>query len=332
MDEIVFGVEFMLEDLDEFQLSELASECLPDCPEIFSANFPGLPDDWDQRPGCSERISADRDGRFDAEFLKDISPEALNEIYTELFPEDDVTNEMPEQPPGEYAPNLPDDMFMEFFGSHGTTVGEQTNREVIREKPPEKSTDSGKKKSTTWTFISNFLFYFAIVSILFVAMGQFANSGEAKSAPKGILGYYYFTVLTSSMQPEIPKGSLIVTQSVTDARDIHAGDNIAYQNPNDPTVTHKVVEVYENYKNSGETAFLTQGVDNPEPDIKVVPASCVIGVVKLVVPELGWTLSYISQNLPKVFVLFGLIILASIALQLFFSERKKEKIQLSVAG
>src|SRR5438445_3420337 len=58
--------------------------------------------------------------------------------------------------------------------------------------------------------------------------------------------YRLATVLSGSMAPGMPTGSVAVLAPV-DPAGLHLGDVIAYQapTPGDPTVTHRVVEILE---------------------------------------------------------------------------------------
>ncbi|MFQ9797865.1 MAG: signal peptidase I [Clostridia bacterium] len=80
-------------------------------------------------------------------------------------------------------------------------------------------------------------------------------------APKSLAGYSGMIVLTESMQSEIPKGSLVIAQQV-DPETLQIGDDITYMANQTTSVTHRIVGIIENYENTGQRAFQTQGIMN----------------------------------------------------------------------
>ncbi|MDR3209927.1 MAG: signal peptidase I [Oscillospiraceae bacterium] len=163
------------------------------------------------------------------------------------------------------------------------------------------------------------LFYLALALVLLVAFTRASVSG----APRVILGYSYFTVLSSSMQSEIPRGSLIFVKQTPDS-EIKVGDTVSYQRDAHTNVTHKVVEIFENYNNSGARGFRTQGVNNPAPDPDIVYAANVVGVVVLHIPMAGAALAYLGEHIYVVFILFGLLLLLSFSLGKLFALARGE--------
>jgi len=163
---------------------------------------------------------------------------------------------------------------------------------------------------------------FYVTLVIAVAAAFFYSTNHSKV--KFFFGYSYFTVLTTSMQSEIPKGSLIITKHV-DSSIINIGDDITYLRSDGSTVTHRVVEIYNNYENSGARGFQTKGIDNPEADENIVYAANVVGVVIFSVANLGSVLSYIANNLWFVFVMFGILLILSFSLKVFFGVKKLKK-------
>jgi signal peptidase len=94
------------------------------------------------------------------------------------------------------------------------------------------------------------------------------------------------TVLTGSMAPSYPPGTLVVVRPGP-ADNITFGDAITYQlRSGEPTVvTHRVVGV--GYDGKGERVFTTQGDANESPDREPVRAVQVRGEVWYAVPWIG---------------------------------------------
>jgi signal peptidase len=100
-----------------------------------------------------------------------------------------------------------------------------------------------------------------------------------------VIGGASLTVLTGSMEPTIPAGSIVLVQPV-DAEAVRAGDVITFQARPDTTalVTHRVVGVnFEDERRS----FTTKGDANEGNDTRPVPESAVRGRVVFDVPYLG---------------------------------------------
>jgi signal peptidase len=184
--------------------------------------------------------------------------------------------------------------------------------------PIANSQPSKKKKRGTVAIISDILFYLAIL----VVLATTALAGQGDGTPKMILGYADFTVLTSSMEGEIPKGSFILVHR-TDSQSLQVGDNITFMRDASTSVTHKIIDIYEDYQDSGDRGFQTKGVHNTNPDKDIVYADKIIGKVVLVIPFVGALLLYLRSNLHLVFIIFGVFILLSFCLRWLFAKTKK---------
>lgn len=101
-------------------------------------------------------------------------------------------------------------------------------------------------------------------------------------------------ILTSSMEPALPPGTLIIVKP-TPAEDVHIGDVVTYQfRSGDPAVvTHRVIEIKDS--SAGGRTFVTQGDNNANPDTAMVPEQ-LRGVVWYSIPYLGWASTFIHSN------------------------------------
>ena len=183
----------------------------------------------------------------------------------------------------------------------------------VEETPPSKSL--GRR------VVSNILFYLALVAIVLGAF-VYSNDGGNPKNPKSILGYSYFTVLSGSMQKEIPIGSLVITKQV-DPTTLNVGDTITFFRDG-TIVTHKIVDVSDD---AGGRAFTTQGVNNLNPDTEPVPAGNVIGKVVFHVANVGNYMTILRNNLLYIFLIFALAVVLSISLRVFLRIRREEKSQ-----
>lgn len=102
-----------------------------------------------------------------------------------------------------------------------------------------------------------------------------------------VSGAVPLTVLTSSMEPHLPPGTLVVVRPAA-TEDIRVGSIVTYQieSGKPAVVTHRVVEVLSS--TDGTTRFVTQGDNNPQPDPQPVVPEQIKGTVWYSVPLLGY--------------------------------------------
>jgi signal peptidase len=101
------------------------------------------------------------------------------------------------------------------------------------------------------------------------------------------------TVLTRSMEPTYPPGTLVIVAPIK-AQDIRLGDAITYQieSGKPDVVTHRVIAVSS--KSDGSVTFVTQGDNNGAPDANPVVADQVRGKVWYSLPWIGWVNTTVS--------------------------------------
>lgn len=93
------------------------------------------------------------------------------------------------------------------------------------------------------------------------------------------------TVLTGSMTPKIPVGSLVLVRP-TDPRTLEVGDVATYQveEGKEVFITHRILKVHDG---PNGLSFTFKGDANPGPDLDRVPSGAVRGEVWFHVPHLG---------------------------------------------
>ena len=135
-----------------------------------------------------------------------------------------------------------------------------------------------------------------------------------------ILGYTEVAVLTGSMQPTIPVGSLIYVKEVEPST-LQVGDVVTYQLEGDTMVTHRVVEV-----NPDEGYLVAQGDANEDPDGQIT-FDRIVGKMDFHLPYLG----YISMNIRTktgIFAICGTliaIILLTFIPEIFSNDEEEEE-------
>ena len=129
-------------------------------------------------------------------------------------------------------------------------------------------------------------------------------------------GYMSFAVLSGSMEPELPVGSMVFVRQV-EPTDIAVGDNATFYRSDGAVVTHQVYEI-----NPATQVICTQGIANKNADGSIVhdaeqtPFSRVIGTVSLCIPYLGFVNAYCTTmaGLLVVVAVLALLVAASIVL------------------
>jgi signal peptidase len=104
-----------------------------------------------------------------------------------------------------------------------------------------------------------------------------------------------YTILTSSMEPKYPAGTLVVVKP-TPVEKIGVGTVITYQlaSGRKAVVTHRVVSV--GHGATGEPSFVTQGDANDGVDLEPVKQVQIKGALWYAVPKLGWMSNAIGQD------------------------------------
>ena len=168
-----------------------------------------------------------------------------------------------------------------------------------------------KRKSRKASFVL-FLSVLLLAALVFVCIPL--------TVPK-LFGYHIYTVVSGSMEPAIPTGSLVYIKE-TKPENIRQDDVIAFYGAKDSSgiITHRVVE---NRVLMGE--FVTKGDANQTEDMNPVPYENLIGKVERSFPKLGTAAQFLTGKEGK--FLAGGVILAALALQGLASwlEKRQEK-------
>lgn len=178
----------------------------------------------------------------------------------------------------------------------------QPNLSPQKPVPPTKN-KGAKKKISPSSIIVDLLFLAAFVAAAIFFFDPNPN--------KYIFGWRVYFVQTASMTPDLPVGSLIFIHQI-DPEDIQVGDDITVSTDDEghEIITHRVIEIRENYSDSGERGFVTQGIAQSYADEDIRLAGQVIGKVRFCLPWLGYMLGFIQSHLIEFLIsTVGLIIL-----------------------
>lgn len=134
-----------------------------------------------------------------------------------------------------------------------------------------------------------------------------------------VFGYHIYSVVSGSMEPAIPIGSLLYIEKAQ-PEDMKEKDIIAFYGGQDAMaiITHRVVE---NRVLMGE--FITKGDANAAEDMDPVPYEDFIGKVRLSIPAVGGAAQAFTSTPGKIGA--ASLILLAVVLQVLGSMLEREK-------
>lgn len=112
-----------------------------------------------------------------------------------------------------------------------------------------------------------------------------------------IWGYEAYNVVSGSMEPEIPVGSILYVKPMEPEK-VKESDVIAFRS-GDSVVSHRVVR---NKLVEGE--LVTKGDANAGEDLNTVPYKALIGRVEYHLPVLGRVMFLYTSSIGKMYVFF----------------------------
>ncbi|MDR2903938.1 MAG: signal peptidase I [Clostridiales bacterium] len=190
--------------------------------------------------------------------------------------------------------------------------------EVVKEDEKEKEEESAaqEKKPLAIRILSTAVTVLIIGILLITAyMAVFNRDGNGASVGP----YRLLTVLTGSMEPTIPVGSLIVTREIGEET-IEVDDIITYRPVDDSAVlvTHRVVAVRPE-----DGLFTTKGDANNQPDRNPVERDAIVGKTVFTIPMLGIMLNFLRT--PPGMIAMVVVFVLYVAFDLLFSRLAKRQ-------
>ena len=132
-----------------------------------------------------------------------------------------------------------------------------------------------------------------------------------------LFGFQVYGVLSGSMEPALPVGSLIYVKAV-DAAALKPRDIITFRLTGTTIATHRIIEIIDNGGSPYSRQFRTQGDANDAPDANTVAPGNIIGRVQFCIPYLGKLAAFI-QSTPGTIVtllfsgaLIGLVVITEL--------------------
>lgn len=110
----------------------------------------------------------------------------------------------------------------------------------------------------------------------------------------GVFSIYPSVIATGSMEPMIYPGDVILVQKINEENIqlLKEGDVIQFQR-GDILISHRIIELVNE---NGQTSYRTKGDNNSSEDSDLVTTENVRGIIKQVIPKIGWPTLILKQD------------------------------------
>ncbi len=115
-------------------------------------------------------------------------------------------------------------------------------------------------------------------------------------------GIRFYIVMTGSMSPTIPVGSICVVNHNTPYSDINAGDIISFSIGENMQVTHRAIRIEPD-------GIVTQGDANNTEDATMVTEENYLGKTVFHIPYVGYVLLFLKSRIGRVIVCVIILLL-----------------------
>ncbi len=159
---------------------------------------------------------------------------------------------------------------------------------------------------------------------MFIRIISWSLSGVFIAAAAAFLlmrmfGYVPYTVVSGSMEPVYPVGSLVFVKNIPH-ESVKVGDSISFVlDKNLNVATHRVVKISDN-----KQYFYTKGDANDTVDAAPVYYKNILGRTEFSIPYLGYASIWLSSSVGKACAIILLVVLLalSVAERVFFGKEK----------
>lgn len=134
----------------------------------------------------------------------------------------------------------------------------------------------------------------------------------------GIFGYKAYKITSSSMEPNINTGDIVITKKPKEKEEVKEGDVVSLLSDGE-IITHRIINISEE---KGNTQYVTKGDNNNVEDLHRIGFEDIQGMVIITIPYLGNILSFFEDQV------FLLIIILIILLMYLYKINKEEKSEM----
>lgn len=142
---------------------------------------------------------------------------------------------------------------------------------------------------------------FSVLGVLLLA--ALAVVAVAASVAPRLMGLQSYAIISGSMEPALPTGSLVYAQPVA-ASELQPGDVAAYRRDQD-VIVHRVQT-----NDVADEELTTKGDANADADVRPVPYAHVLGRVTASVPGIGYFLM-VLQSTPGKLLLAWIVLMGA---------------------
>ena len=160
--------------------------------------------------------------------------------------------------------------------------------------------------------------FFIIVVIIIYNIILLSISYLNRQDFNGIFGYKAYKITSSSMEPSIHTGDIVITKKPKEKEDVKEGDVVSLLNDGE-IITHRIINISEV---NGNTQYVTKGDNNNVEDLHRIVFEDIQGVVIITIPYLGNILSFLENQI------FLLIVILIILLMYLYKITKEEKSEM----
>ena len=176
-----------------------------------------------------------------------------------------------------------------------------------------------KKPSTAMRVVGTVVNVVLVLAIVLAVIATYVSFSTQSGNVPAIFGLRLYSVQTTSMEPTLMKGDLVISTAVKDPKTLKHDDIITYWTIIDGERvlnTHRIVEISDV---SGSLGFTTKGDNNTANDSQYVHQKDVVGVYSARVGGVGKVFDYLqtSQGFLLVVVIPVLIFLLYQLIQFF---------------
>ncbi len=143
-------------------------------------------------------------------------------------------------------------------------------------------------------------------------------SSDSLNKGVGIFGYKACIITSSSMEPSINYGDLIIIKKCKN-KDLNTGDVITFRKKQE-VITHRIIKIEDGVQEN-ESTYITKGDNNNTEDIEKISYSNIEGKCILTIPKLGKLILVIDNKIIILVIILILLILG------FWKIHKYEQIE-----
>lgn len=168
----------------------------------------------------------------------------------------------------------------------------------------------------------NIKFFQKILGVIFIILIYniiltFLSSDNLNNGA-GLFGYRACIITSSSMEPSINYGDLIIIKKCKN-KDLQTGDVITFRKSQE-VITHRIIKIEDGVQEN-ESIYITKGDNNNTEDVEKIPYSNIKGKCVLTIPKLGKIMLVIDN---KIIILILILILLILG---FYKIHKYEKME-----